>query len=67
MGCQKYTRHHAQTHVSRTGTTTYEVAQQGDRFLRPLVGKPLHHIKNTKDFVDQIDNIQLQKGEYISS
>ena len=37
------------------------------RVLQPLVGKPPHHIKNTKDFVHQISGDQLQQGECVSS
>ena len=53
--------------VSSRGTTTYEAAKELARILRPLVDKTPYHIKNTKDFVDQIHDIQLQQGECVSS
>ena len=53
--------------VSSRGSITHEIAQQLARILRPLVGSSLHHIKNTKNFVQQIQGIQLQQAECISS
>ena len=53
--------------VSSRGTTTYEAAKELARILRPFVGKTPYHIKNMKDFVDQIHGIQLQQGECVSS
>ena len=53
--------------VSSWGTVTYKVTKELARVLEPLVGNYPHHIKNTKDFVDQIHNIQLQKGQCIST
>ena len=44
--------------VSSRGTTTYEATKELSRVLKPLVGKCPHHIKNTKDFVYQIQGIQ---------
>ena len=53
--------------VSSRGTTTYEAAKELVKVLKPLVGRSLYHINNTKDFVEQIHDIQLQEGECVSS
>ena len=53
--------------VSNRGTTSYEATKELARILRPLVGKTTYHIKNSKDFVNQIHGMQLQQGECISS
>ena len=37
--------------VSSRGTTTYRVAKELARILRPLIGKYPHHFKNTKYFM----------------
>ena len=52
--------------VSSRGTTTYEAAKGLARILRPLVGKSSYHTKSTKEFVDQIHDIQFQKGGSVS-
>ena len=52
--------------VSSRGSTTYEAAKELARIIRPLVGRSPHH-RNTKDFVDQINRVQLQEGECVSS
>ena len=53
--------------VSSRGYTTYEVGNELARFLRPLVGNSPHHIKNTRDFVQQVQGLQLQPNECITS
>ena len=50
--------------VSNKGTAIYGVAKEMSRVLRPLVGKSPYHIKNTKDFVDQVHNIRLTVDVY---
>ena len=49
------------------GTVIYGEAKELARILRPLVSKSPHQIKNIKDFVDQVQNIRLEEGEYITS
>ena len=51
--------------VSSRGTTMLLSSQSASH--RPLVGRSPHHIKNTKDFVDQIHGFHLQEGECVSS
>ena len=41
--------------VSSRGSITYEVAKELARILKPLVGSSPHHIKNTGDFIQQIN------------
>ena len=53
--------------VSSRGTSTYEAAKELAKIIRSLVGRSPHHTKNTKDFVCQIVEIQLQEGQYVSS
>ena len=36
-------------------------------FLKPLVGKYLHHISSTHDFVEQVKQLSLEPGECLSS
>ena len=37
------------------------------KILKPLVGKSLHYINSTQDFVEQIENETLLPGECLSS
>ena len=53
--------------VSSRGSTSYEVAKELARILRPLVGSSPHHIKNTGDFIEQIKGITFQANECITS
>ena len=53
--------------VSSTGTVMYGVAKELSRILKPLVGKSIYHVNNSKDFADGIRNIKLEEGEWISS
>ena len=53
--------------VSSRSSTTYEVAKELARILRPWIGNSSHHIMHTKDFVQEIQGIQLQQGGCISS
>ena len=45
--------------VSSIGTITYQTSKEVGRILKPLVGRSLHHVKNTQDFIDQIKGIHL--------
>ena len=37
------------------------------RVLKPLIGKYSHHVNNTKEFTDEINNTKFEEGEYITS
>ena len=53
--------------VSSTGTATYNTAKELARILKPLVGSSIHHVQNTRDFVEQIKDTRLKQGECIIS
>ena len=53
--------------VSSTGTATYQSAKELARILKPLVGNSTHHVQNTRDFVEQIQETRLKQGECIIS
>ena len=53
--------------VSSTGTATYNTAKELARILKPLVGSSIHHVQNTRDFVEQIKETRLKQGECIIS
>ena len=53
--------------ISSTGTATYNTAKELARILKPLVGSSLHHVQNTRDFMEQIKEIKLKQGECIIS
>ena len=53
--------------VSSTGTATYNTAKELSRILKPLVGSSIHHVQNTRDFVEQLKEVRLQQGECIIS
>ena len=53
--------------ISSIGTATYNTAKELARILKPLVGTSIHHIHNTRDFIDQIKDIRLKDGESIIS
>ena len=53
--------------VSSTGTATYNTAKELARILKPLVGSSIHHVQNTRDFVEQIKEIRLKQRECIIS
>ena len=52
--------------ISTRGTVTCEVAKTFIRILGPFIGKSPNHIKNTKDFAEQVKNIKLDKVECIT-
>ena len=53
--------------MSSCRSVTYGVAKALTKILKPLVGKSLHHINSTHDFVEQVKCITLAPGEYLSS
>ena len=52
---------------SSCGSITHGVAKELAKILKPLVGKSLHHINITQDFVEQAKHITLAPGECLSS
>ena len=45
--------------VSSIGATTYDTSKELARILKPLVGKSLYKVQNSKDFMQQIQGIKL--------
>ena len=45
--------------ISSRGAATYESAKELARILKPLVGKSPHHVHNTQDFIQSIEDIKL--------
>ena len=43
--------------VSSTGTVSYNTSKELANILKPLVGLTPHHLKNTKDFIEQIKDV----------
>ena len=48
--------------VSSIGSVTYGVAKDLARILKPLVGKAIYHVNNSKEFADEIRNTQDRRG-----
>ena len=53
--------------ISSTWTATYNTAKELARILKPLVGTSIHHVQNTRDFIEQIKDVRLKDGESIIS
>ena len=53
--------------VSSIGSVSYETAKELSRLLKPLVGKTTQHVKNTKDFIESIQDIKLKTDECLVS
>ena len=53
--------------VSSIGSVTYGVAKELSRILKPLVGKSIYHVDNSKEFAEEIRNTRLEEGECITS
>ena len=53
--------------MSICGSVTYGVANKLAKLLKPLVGKSLHYISSTHDFVGQVKQLTLAAGECLSS
>ena len=45
---------------------TYGVAKELARICKPLTGKTIHHVNNSKEFVDEMKNTRLEKGKAIT-
>ena len=53
--------------VSSIGSVSYGVAKELARIIKPLMGCSQHHVHNSKRFADEIKEIKLEEGEYITS
>ena len=53
--------------ISSIGTSTYNTVKELARILKPLVGTSIHHVQNTRDFIEQIIDVWLKDGESIIS
>ena len=53
--------------VSSIGSVSYETAKELSRILKPLLGKTTYHVKNTKDFIESIQDIKLKTDECLVS
>ena len=47
--------------VSSIGAATYNTAKELTKILKPLVGMSAHHVQNTRDFVEQIKDVRLNR------
>ena len=52
--------------LSSRGSASYETAKELAKILKPLAGRPPHHVQN-KDFLDSIKNIKIKPDECIMS
>ena len=53
--------------VSSIGAVSYEASKELARILKPLVEKSLYQVQNTRDFIQQVQGIKLQKDQCIMS
>ena len=53
--------------VSSIGTVSYEISKELARILKPLVGKCPYQVQNTREIIQQVKGIKLQKDECIMS
>ena len=53
--------------VSSCGSVTYGVAKELAKILKLLLGKSIHHINSTHDFVEQVKQLTLAPGECLRS
>ena len=53
--------------VSSRDSVTYGVVKELARILKPLTGKTIHHVNNSRVFVDEMKNTRLEEGECITS
>ena len=47
--------------MSSIGSVTYRVAKELARVLKPLVGKSIYHVNNSKEFADEVKH-QIRRG-----
>ena len=55
------------THCIQQGVVSYNTAKELARILKPLVGRTIYSVQNTKDFAEQIKNIKLLPDKCIIS
>ena len=53
--------------VSSRGSITYGVAKELSHIIKPLVGQSPHHLRNTQDFIQQLQGKKLEAGDIITS
>ena len=53
--------------VACRGSISYDVAKFTADIISPLVGQSGHHLQNSKDLVDKLQNFQLESGEVLVS
>ena len=53
--------------VFSRGSITYGVAKELAYIIKPLVGQSPHHLKNTQQFIQQLQGKKLEPGEVITS
>ena len=53
--------------VSTRGSPTYSLAQHLALILKPLVGNSEHHVVNSTDFIDQIQDLAIQNTDTLIS
>ena len=53
--------------VTSIGATRYETAKELARILKPLMGNSPYQVQNSRDFIQQIQDIQLQEDQCIMS
>ena len=53
--------------VSSIGSVTYETSKELSRILKPLVGRPPHHVQNNQEFLKQLEDIKMGPDDIIMS
>ena len=53
--------------VDYTGTIYYKISRKLADILQPLVGLTIHHCKNSKEFVDGMEQVHLEDDEVLVS
>ena len=53
--------------VSSIGSVTCGVAKELSRIFKPLVGKSIYHVNNSKEFAEEIRNTRLEEEECITT
>ena len=53
--------------VSSIGAVSYETSKELASILKPLVGRPPHHVHNTQDFIEEIKDIKLKEDQCMMS
>ena len=48
--------------MSSIASVTYGVANEPGRILKPLAGKSIYHVNDSKEFADEVRNTKLEEG-----